>query len=134
MADAKIGEFEYKTAKWDAFQQSNVARRLAPCLAETIKVTIEGGETIDQVITLTKAMARMTDEEYNYMTKAALRVTQRKDPTSGLWVAVVAAGDRIMFADITWREVQEITRVVIGDNLGDFTDALRPITANLVGA
>lgn len=143
MAEIEIGGINYRTAKLNARQQINVARRLAPLLAgagELMKAfeaySPDNASTADPDLDvfhafapLAKALADLTDEDSDYIVTTCLRATVRE--SNNAFVPVMR-GEMQMFDDLDATAVLKIVFAVVQESLGGFLAALpgrRPASA-----
>lgn len=147
MARFKIGDNEYRSDKLDALTQFHVSRRLLPVLTsftdvmvnlgpETTAALVGGGDEASGALSsalgdlaamrpLLEAIAKMPDDDANYVLNAALRVTHRANlaPSGEVvsWSPVWnATARRVMFDDIEMMEMLQIARAVLTESLGRF--------------
>jgi hypothetical protein len=144
----KLEGTDYLIGTLDVITQFQVARRLGPVLAilgESVREGItktrtlfkpEAGESLaDQVLNIelvpiAQALAKMSDEETNYILGACLDVCRRKVEPQG-WAPVVVVGSglngakpRLMFPDIQLTTLMGLVIHTIEENLmGFFTTA-----------
>jgi len=130
-----IHNIDYLIGKLSAFEQLHVARRLAPVLAElftSFKATPEGGEAgLDALlelasVPLAKTLAKMTNEDVDYVVNACLSVCQRQQAKG--WARVMVNGV-LMFADIELDTLIALTSSVVQENLGRFFPTSQPESA-----
>lgn len=128
MSELTIAECNYRTGKMNALQQFHVTRRLGPMLA-VAGVTVEmmrNRQSEGDLDSLMGAMphimellARMKDEDVNYVLFTCLSVVQRQQGDA--WAQVIAPdGKTIMFADIDMPTMIRIVFEVLMENLANF--------------
>lgn len=147
--EAEIGGNTYRIGKLDARTQLHVWRRLAPIVSAAgglasigaIRNVAESTDA-DQVSTeqlgayaamlgpLLDAVAKLPDEDVDYILNVALQAVMRKGEGDTGWHPVMRGG-AMMFDDIGPIQMLEIAgRVVIGSpgggGIGDFFGARRP--------
>src|SRR5690348_13420900 len=86
----EINGIQYRFGKLDTLKQLQVARRLAPLLAETVKAASAGdGEDLFSSLAgpIATAFAKMSDEDVEYVFKTCLRVVERHQ--NDHWFTVV---------------------------------------------
>jgi hypothetical protein len=119
----------YSVGKLDAFTQLHVARRIAPILTglgtSISDMVAEGRELTgdDQMMMMvgkaTEVVAKMSDEDVNYIIKACMAVVRRQ-VEDGRW-AKVMTGVQLMFAeDMDMQVLLRLTVEVIKVNMGGF--------------
>jgi hypothetical protein len=147
VARFKIGDNEYRSDKLDALTQFHVSRRLLPVLTSFTDVMVNlGPEAVAALVggedesagalsnalgdlaamrPLLEAVAKMPDEDANYVLNSALKVTHRANlaPSGEIasWSPVWnTAAKRVMFDDIEMMEMLQIARAVLTESLGRF--------------
>ncbi len=119
MAEFTIDGKAYKSGRLDAFKQSHIVRRLAPlvgALAPALRVFKTDPMAALQLVT--SALAKLSDEDVEYVQKACLCVVERQN--AGIWSPVLPRGGVLAFDDIGLLELNEITFNVLQDNLTPF--------------
>lgn len=125
----QIGANSYRITKMTAMSQFHVSRRLGPILA-TMGIslqTLSGGfkpDVMDFAAVLgpaTAVMAKMTDEDANYIIFNCLSVVTRKQGDG--WAAV-STDSGLMFDDIEMPEMIRLVVDVLHFNLGNFLQGL----------
>lgn len=126
----EIGGVSYQASPMDAITQFHVARRLAPVLPalKSISGTDEdGGPAWSSLGAISEIIAKMPDEDVNYVIDACLsRVSRRKEGDTGwakLWNSNAKA---LMFQDLSFPEMLMIAVQVIAGSLGNFMGGLLP--------
>jgi hypothetical protein len=120
---------QYSFTKLDAFTQLHVARRIAPILTSlgtSISDMVSAGKQLsgdDQMMMMvgkaTEVVARMTDDDVNYVIKACMNVTRRQ-AEDGRWTKVLQ-GSQLMFdSDMDMQVLLRLTVEVIKVNMGGF--------------
>lgn len=124
----KVGEHNYRAERIPALQQFHIVRRLAPFIGEVAPVVNQlkgrGADAgIEAVKPLGEALARMTDEDANYVLFGLMRHAKR-EMGNGLGWAEVAVGVTMNHMDITMLQMLQISWGVLRFNLSDFMGAL----------
>jgi hypothetical protein len=131
----------YAIGKLDAFKQFHVARRLAPVLAsmggaveklsaasagatKLVQMQLEGSEPADSgdamvaiMSAVAEVIAKMPEDDVNYILHACLGVAKRKD--GDRWARVMN-GASMMYQDIDMPAMMQITFVTLRENLSNF--------------
>lgn len=140
----------YRIGKLNAFEQFHVARRLAPALFVLgknfagIDGTAEGASMLDSLAgaigPLAEVIARMTDDESNYVLTTCLGVCSRKQGTALAAIILErkianpnTTSYQLMFDDIDMAVMLQLVFAVLKDNLGNFLAAL-PVSDSTQGA
>ena len=134
MAEFRVGEHTYRSRKLNARQQLHVVRRLGPVLGPMIQLALmPSSEDPDEMerqmaiaIPFLDAVAKMPEEDVNYVINVCMSVTQRMQGGNGsgptTWAEVWnVAAQREMFEDIDMGTLLQITWNVVQDNLGGFS-------------
>jgi len=111
----------YKSGQLDAFKQSHIVRRLAPvfgAIAPAFKLFQT--DVMAAFEKLAGAIAKLSDEDVEYIQRACLAVVQRQQGANMPWVQVMPTGGRLAFDDIGLLELNEICFYVLKDNLAPF--------------
>lgn len=125
----EVGGNSYRIGKMNALSQFHVSRRLGPILA-TMGVslqTLSGGfkpDLMDFAAVLgpaTAMMAKMTDEDTNYIIFNCLSVVARKQGEG--WANICSDGG-LMFEDIEMPDLIRLVVDVLHHNLGNFLQGL----------
>lgn len=135
MSTTEIDNHSYRVGKLDVLQQLHLARRLAPMLAVmgvTAHQLMQGDtkEGIDGFMPLlapiTEIVARMTDEEANYIIFRCLAVVERAIPISASEVKYqhVSVQEQLMFQDMDMGTMLRLVVEVVKVNLGGFMKGL----------
>ncbi len=133
MSDTVINGQEYKFDKIPALAQFHIVRRLAPVIGELLgaidpkkfkggKADISEGEMIKVLGPITTALAKLSDEEANYVLFGLLKAVTRKQIGGG-WAKVVT-GESLMFEDIDMKVMIQLSVKSFMVNLGGFINAL----------
>ncbi|MBB3808752.1 phage tail assembly chaperone [Pseudochelatococcus contaminans] len=112
----------YRYGRIDARRQAHIVRRLAPMMVSVTSAS-EAGSLSDlaSIEPLTKAVAAMTDEDFDYVVDICLSVTSRQQDGGLGWAPVWSANARrMMFDDIDLLALLGIVSQVIQGNLGGF--------------
>jgi hypothetical protein len=131
MKTETINGIEYNIGKLDPFEQMHVGRRLAPLLAHAMPAfmsivaqgDIEKRPDIEIVllsgagIPIAEVLAKMSNEDVDYVIHQCLSVCQRKQKNG--WAKVFANGV-LMFADIEGDTLVALTKHVVEVSLGRF--------------
>jgi hypothetical protein len=132
----------YRIGKLNAFQQFHITRRLFPvskALGSGLDFLREQGGAkamqekgvnfLHLVEPLGEALARMSNEDSEYIINTALSIVQRKQG-EGVWAPVQSAPGHFQFDDIELPQMLAITWRVLRQNLAGFffelLSALRP--------
>jgi hypothetical protein len=123
----------YSIGKMNVFEKFHVARRLGPMLSDIIAAFLAapnllagGGDEearmleILQIATgpLANSLAKMSNEDADYITHACLSVCQRKQANG--YAKVFISGGGIMFQDIELDSFLGLTFFALQENLGPF--------------
>ncbi len=125
----KVGAHVYRAGKMDTFAQFHVARRLAPVLAginDFIAAAMAPGAeiTVETILPLANAIAKMSDEDSEYILSRSLAVCERQVEGDRGWAKVWSRqGGAMMFDDISMIEMVQIAFHAIKDNIGPFSPA-----------
>jgi hypothetical protein len=137
MSETEIGGIRYQVNKMNVFDQAHVARKVAPIVFGMGKgysqalseISIVNGSTngedaepavqnqimFDAMVPITEILAKMSDEDVNYVLKKCLGVCQRHNGTH--WVPMMRSGN-LMFEDLELTTLIQLTMEVVQDNLG----------------
>lgn len=138
-----VNDQVYSIGRLDAFKQFHVARRLAPVMSTmagsfqalleadnklSVATAPDSGEqpeaktpdmaalaTVMQAIA--EVVAKMPEEDVNYVLHACLGVAKRRD---GERWARVMNGSQLMYQDIDMAVMMRITMATVKENLSDF--------------
>lgn len=129
MSEITIAKQTYRIGKMNALQQFHVARRLAPILATmglSLRQLADGSKmSIDDFLPVlgpvTEILARMSDEDSNYVIFSALAVSERKQ---GDKFAPVVVSANLMFQDLDLPAMMRLVVEVLNENLGGFLTGL----------
>lgn len=132
MLEFDVDGKKYKiTDGLDAFKQSHIVRRLAPAiggLAPLVKdMRSFKGDPLTAIANavgpITEALAKLSDEDVEYIQKNCLAVVFREQG-EGKWARVFAHGGVVQFNDIGLLEMNEIVIKVLKHHLSDFFSGL----------
>ena len=135
MNSTEINGINYTIGKLDAFTQLHVARRLAPVLAGMFtafrhapEIANAADDSILAMATgpLAETLAKMSNEDVDYVVNACLSVCQRQQAKG--WAKVMVNGS-LMFSDIELDALLGLTVAVIQENLGRFFSTSQPASA-----
>lgn len=140
MSEVEITSNTYRIGRLNAFAQFHIARRIAPLLQSLGTAVMDlprGGagddDTMKSLGPIAEALAKMSDEDCNYVLHACLSVCQRKQQ-GGQWARVQAPnGAGLMFEDIGLAELMQIALATIQENLSNFFPAA-PASVSNTGA
>lgn len=143
MRELTVGDHDYRIGKLDARKQFHLARRLAPVfgriaanakasgISETITEKKEDDSVKETLAAASKffdlivgpvadSLAKMTDEEADYILFTCMGVVDRKEGSDS-WAKVKATGqDKLMYQDIELQDLVQLTVATIQENLGSF--------------
>lgn len=115
----EINGQSYRIGRLDAKKQFHVARRLAPLLAGlggALKGEAKG--FAEMVAPIAEALAKMSDEDTDYVIDTCLAVVARQQGEG--FQSVMVKGGGLIFQDIDLPAMLQITVAVIQQNLGSF--------------
>lgn len=119
-----VGEHSYRVQKLNAIQQFHVARRVIPVLKTAIGALValknnEGrvADPMDIIIAMSDDLARMSDEDSEYVLKTCLAVVQRKQGSG--WMSLMTAG-RFQFEDLELPQMMQLVVAVLQDHFASF--------------
>ena len=139
MSETEIGGIRYQVNKMNVFDQAHVARKVAPIVFGMGKgysqavaeiTTANGGVAtngedgdpavqnqimFDAMVPITEILAKMADEDVNYVLKKCLGVCYRHNGQN--WVPLMRGGN-LMFEDLELTALIQLTMEVVQDNLG----------------
>jgi len=142
MAETEIDGVRYMINKMNVFDQAHVARKVAPiwfsmgrgfaaAVAQQTGGLTNGADETDgevspgtmfEVMTpLSEILAKMSDEDVDYVLKKCLSVCTRWNGQS--WVRMMQ-GNTLMFQDIDLGTLIQLTMTVVQDNLAPFLPGL----------
>lgn len=131
MAEFNVGGQTYRSNRMDAFTQFHVMRRLAPIFSNLKDAYADGSTDLSNGLeAAAKAIGDMTDIDSEYVLKACLDATKRKQ---GETYASLRAGGRLMFEDIGLQEMMQISWYVLRDNFSPFFSGLREVVSPTAG-
>ena len=113
----------YRVNKIDARSQFHIVRRLAPVLGQ-VAPAIQGGKGgIDALPALADAIAKLSDDDADYVLFGLLKVVNRKQD-QGLGWGPVCTGTVIMYEDITMQTMLKLAWEAFSFNMSGFFAAL----------
>lgn len=112
----------YKVSKIDARTQFHIIRRLAPVLGE-IAPALQGKGGLDALPPLANAVAKLTDEDADYVIFGLLKAVVRKQD-QGLGWGSVTTGEQMMYDDITMPSMLKLAWQAFSFNMSGFFAAL----------
>lgn len=125
--NVSIDAHEYVTSgPLSAFTQLALARKLTPAVPILSGMVDKKNGDKDRSLLVLLALAKLDDQEADYVMKTCLSVVSRMD--NGQAAPVMAKGGGLMYDDITMAQMMELALAVIEENLGDF---FRSALANL---
>jgi len=124
----------YRIGKMSALAQFHVSRRLAPVLAAvgiSLQVLTAGSKaSIEDMAAVlgpaAEVMAKMSDDDSNYIIFTCLQVVARKDDER---YAPVASGGLLAYQDIDMPIMIRLVVEVLRVNLGNFLQGLSDVTS-----
>jgi hypothetical protein len=131
--EVEVKKIMYRIGKMSPWDQFHVARKLAPVLwsafdaaraAGTDPTNLTDMATFGVLGTPLNVLARMSNEDSEYVMRTCLNVVARKDGVSNKFMPVTAANGAFMYDDIKMPDMVRLVFEVMKDNLGDFMDAL----------
>lgn len=124
-----IGEHTYSAVKMDAFRALHVARRLSPIVGQLVLLSNGTLNPKDAVLPLMEGIARMSDEDFDYVRDSCLSVVTRVID-GRLHPIFNSKAKLLQYQDIKPKECLEIIFTVVMDNLSDFLDDLPSIVTD----
>lgn len=129
MSETEIGGIRYQVNRMNVFDQAHVARKVAPIvfsMGKGYSQVVQGAQVangedgentmmFDAMVPITEILAKMTDDDVNYVLKKCLSVCQRHNGTN--WVPLMRSGN-LMFEDLELTTLIQLTMEVVQDNLG----------------
>jgi hypothetical protein len=138
--DLKVGAHDYRTGRLDAFQQFHVSRRIAPLYAvmgNVITRLARMPDAQDEVATLDRFMdvvpaaaemlAKMSDEDCNYVLYTCLSVCSRKEAAGvghAAYQPLLAAERTLQYSDLTMDDMLRLAIAVCQENMSGFLKGL----------
>lgn len=113
----------YKVNKIDARSQFHIVRRLAPVLGQVAPAVQSGKGGMDVLPALADAIAKLSDDDADYVLFGLLKVVSRKQD-QGLGWGPVATGTSIMYDDITMPIMLKLAWEAMSFNMSGFFAAL----------
>jgi hypothetical protein len=133
MAKFTVADHEYMAAPLDTFKQLHIVRRLAPILGTLLVVNKQLLKPEDAFAPLVEGLARMSDDDCDFVLHNCLAVCQRQVQGSTTWGPIFNMGaKRMMYDDIKLAQMLEIAYHVLQENLADFMPS--PVLTNGEGA
>jgi hypothetical protein len=136
MNELTINGLDYKFDKIPALAQFHIVRRLAPIIGELLGAIdpkkfkegsgLDQSEMVKALVPITTALAKLTDEDANYILFGLLKAVTRKQVGGG-WAKVVT-GEVLMFDDIDMKVMIQLAVKVFMVNLGGFINALPSVS------
>jgi len=132
--EKEINGHAYRFGKIDALTQFHLVRRLAPVLASvglSLGKLQQVANAADLLGPAFEVLAKMTDEESNYIIFACLRSVHRKDGqgAGAGWVALVPTAQNVLaYQDIELPEMLQLTMWALRTNLEGFFKGLTDVT------
>ncbi len=122
-----LGSHEYVTTRQlSAFAQLALARKLTPAVPILSGMVDKNNADKDRSLLVLLALAKLDDQEADYVMKTCLAVVSRVD--HGQHAPLMARDGGLMYDDVTIAQMMELAMGVIEENLGDF---FRSALANL---
>lgn len=141
MNDVIINSHDYKFSQIPALAQFHIVRRLAPIIGEllgAIGPSMKGGksevnqdEMLKALGPITSALAKLSDEDANYVLFGLLKNVTRKQAGGG-WAKIVT-GETFMFEDIDMKVMIQLAVKSFMVNLGGFINALPSVSKEQAG-
>ena len=129
--EAEIKGAKYRTGRLTPYTQAAITRRLLPCLVglgaavKDLKLKPGDIEQMDDLATIVNAfgpiasaIAKMTDDEFNFVLNACLDAATRQDGEK--WARIRAQGGGFMYDDIDLPVMVQLTYKTLAENLGNF--------------
>lgn len=113
----------YRVNKIDARSQFHIVRRLAPVLGQVAPAVHGGKGGMDALPALADAIAKLSDEDADYVLFGLLKVISRKQD-QGLGWGPVATGTMLMYEDITMPVMLKLAWQALSHNMSGFFAAL----------
>jgi hypothetical protein len=136
MNDLTVNGLDYKFDKIPALAQFHIVRRLAPIIGELLGAvgpSLKGGKTevnqdemLKALVPITTALAKLSDEDADYIIFGLLKVVTRKQSGGG-WAKIVT-GSVLMFDDIDMKVMVQLAVKSFMVNLGGFITALPSVS------
>lgn len=129
MSKLEVNGHTYAVGKLNALTQFHVSRRLAPMLA-AMGISLQSLQTgmnssmedfLPVLGPITDMMAKMPDEDVNYIIFTCLAVVSRQ---SGEKFGPITQGQNIMYEDIDMPTMLRLVVEVVKENLGTFMQGL----------
>lgn len=140
MRQESVNGIEYQFAKINAVEQFHVVRRLAPIIGDllaaltskipagqsmqSLKDSFTEADGAELMVPVANAIAKLSDEDANYVLFKLLQSIQRKQQGGG-WAHIKVSGkDILMFDDIDMPTMLKLAGLSLMENLGGFIAAL----------
>lgn len=128
MLEFTVGAHSYRAGKIDARKQFHLVRRLVPTLVGLISLAEmrEKGlrAILENIGAFTNALARMSDEDADYIMDTLLAAVQRKIEGDRGWASVSGSAG-MMFEDISLALMMRLAFEAGRENLQGFFDELQ---------
>ena len=122
MHEFTVSDHDYRAGKMDALTQFHVLRRLAPIIG-SLK-DLAGGDVskgLEALGPIADVVARLPDEDVNYVLDRCLSTVQRKKDGDTGWAPIWnASAKRAMFDDIDMMSMLLISGNVVMNAVGPF--------------
>jgi hypothetical protein len=135
--EQEINGHSYRFGKIDAMKQFHVVRRLAPALA-SVGLSLGRLKQLANVADLLgpafEVIAKMSDEDSNYIIYTCLRAVSRKDGQgagTGWMPLVPSSQDMLAYQDIELPEMLQLVMWVLRVNLEGFFKGLTDATPSV---
>jgi hypothetical protein len=135
MIEKEINGQTYTVGKLDPFAQLHVARRLAPVLASmgvgALALArgnkLEAEAMLDMLGPVSEIVAKMPEEDVNYILQACLMVCKRHQADKK---ASVMVNGQLMFQDMEMPTLMQLAVAVVKESLGGFFSMLPSADSN----
>jgi hypothetical protein len=132
MTIAEINKQNYEIGRLPALRQFHVVRRLAPlvALAGTPVLTLGRGasNSLEEFTALLAPvidqLAKMQDDEVDYVIFTCLSVVKRQTSTGGYAAVLAPQGQALMFEDVDMDTMIKLVVAVLKENLSGFFASL----------
>lgn len=151
MKEVTVGIHSYRIGELDAFDQFHVQRRLTPVMlaiggsfidlarkdepapaedqapapqpaAEPKFDPEDARGMLDFMAPAMEVVARMSDEDTNYILMKCLKVVHRRE--GDRWASLLNANGKLQYQDLKMHDMVRLTVEVVKENLGDFFSLL----------
>ena len=126
----ELGGNAYEIGRIDAMRQLHVSRRVLPVLIAAgigvAQLVQDPGKTVDDSWLMLVAdgamavVARMSDEDVDYVVQHCLAVVKRRPVGSDLPWAPVMNGKMFQFQDMDMRVIVQVVVATLRENVGSF--------------